>query len=110
MLGYPGEEKPDILKTRDLLRRLDPAVTLLSVAHPMKGTAFYDQVSTKITGQSGGRLTFEMNYSLRLYEVAQRMLFADESLRRSRQSRDVLGVARAGLRYAAWRGVFAVVE
>ena len=57
-----------------MLRRLDPEVTLLSVAHPMKGTQFYDAVADRITGESGGRLTFEMRYSARLYEVAQRLI------------------------------------
>lgn len=105
MLGYPGEEKQDILATRDMLRRLDPAVTLLSVAHPMKGTAFYNQVSERVTGQSGGRLTFNMRYSPRLYEVAQKMIFADQARRRNAR-----WSPRSQLRYAVWRGAFALVE
>jgi radical SAM superfamily enzyme YgiQ (UPF0313 family) len=106
MLGYPGEEKADILATRDLLRRLDPAVTLLSLAHPMKGTPFFDEVRDRVTGQSGGRLTFRMRHSPRLYEAAQRMMFADEARRRST---DLASRARATVRYGVWRGAFAAL-
>ncbi|MFZ5478851.1 MAG: B12-binding domain-containing radical SAM protein, partial [Myxococcota bacterium] len=102
MLGYPGESKADILATRDMLRRVDPEVTLISVAHPMKGTAFHDEVADRVTGEHGGRLTFEMAHSPRLYEVAQRMLFADERRRR--------GSRRAGIKAAVWRGVFEVTR
>ncbi len=105
MLGYPGETRPDVLATRDLLRDLDPAVTLVSVAHPMKGTAFYDGVSDKVTGQSGGRLTFEMPYSTRFYDAAQKMLWADERRRRARQAREARAFVGAAARYALWRGV-----
>jgi radical SAM superfamily enzyme YgiQ (UPF0313 family) len=106
MLGYPGERKPDILATRDLLRRLDPAVTLLSIAHPMKGTAFYDEVEERINGSNGGRLRFRMEYGPRVYEAAQHMLWADEAFRQARQRRRVMDAARAGLKYAGWRGAF----
>ncbi|MSQ02710.1 MAG: radical SAM protein [Myxococcales bacterium] len=105
MLGYPGETRPDVLATRDLLRDLDPAVTLVSVAHPMKGTAFYDGVSDKVTGQSGGRLTFEMAYSARFYNAAQKMLWADERRRRAQQAREARAFVGAAARYALWRGV-----
>jgi radical SAM superfamily enzyme YgiQ (UPF0313 family) len=110
MLGYPGEEKPDILATRDLLRRLDPAVTLLSVAHPMKGTAFYDAVADRITGESGGRLTFEMRYSPRLYDVAQRMIWADQGLRRAIRSGEPREILRNAVRWPLYRAAFAALE
>lgn len=106
MLGYPGEEKPDILATRDLLRRIRPEVTLLSVAHPMKGTAFYDAVAERITGEEAGRLTFRMRHGPRVYDAAQRMIWADRELARAWAARDVSGAVRAAGRYAVWRGVF----
>jgi len=111
MLGYPGEEKGDILATRDMLRRLHPEVTLLSVAHPMKGTAFHDAVSERITGEEAGRLQFRMRHSPRLYDAAQRMIWADQSLRRRLAARDFdAGLVRDLLRYPAWRAVFAAVD
>lgn len=110
MLGYPGEEKRDILATRDMLRRLDPAVTLLSVAHPMKGTVFYDAVSGRITGESGGRLHFDMRYSPRVYEVAQKMIWADRELRSALTARDPVRAVRASVRYPLWRAAFAALN
>ncbi len=110
MLGYPGEEKPDILATRNLLRRLDPAVTLLSVAHPMKGTAFYDAVADRIDGEHGGRLTFRMRHSPRLYDIAQRMIWADQGLRRALRERSPVDVMRNALRWPVYRAVFAALE
>lgn len=107
MLGYPGEEKPDILATRDLLRRIDPAVTLLSVAHPMRGTAFHDAVEDRITGEQAGRLTFRMRHGARVYDAAQRMIWADRDRRRAEAPADRL---RATARYAWWRGVFALAD
>lgn len=115
MLGYPGEEKADILATRDLLRRIHPEVTLLSVAHPMKGTAFHTLVKDTITGEDAGRLTFEMRHSARLYDAAQRMIWADQDLRRElatwrRTPAAVSGVLRAALRYPYWRARFELAE
>ncbi len=105
MLGYPGEARPDVLATRDLLRELRPAVTLVSVAHPMKGTAFYNAVQDEVTGVSGGRLRFRMAYSDRFYDAAQRMLWADERARRAREAGDPARWLGAAARYAWWRGV-----
>ncbi len=105
MLGYPGEARPDVLATRDLLRELRPAVTLVSVAHPMKGTAFYDDVQGEVTGVSGGRLRFKMAYSDRFYTAAQRMLWADERARRARERQAPAEWLSASARYAWWRGV-----
>lgn len=118
MLGYPGEEKPDILATRDLLRRILPEVTLLSVAHPMKGTAFHTLVQDQITGEQAGRLTFEMRHSPALYDAAQRMIWADQDLRRamrvfgrgseSATPQTLTGLLRAAARYPWWRARFAL--
>jgi radical SAM superfamily enzyme YgiQ (UPF0313 family) len=108
MLGYPGEAREDVLATRDLLRDLRPAVTLVSVAHPMKGTAFYDTVAADITGSSGGRLRFRMPYTERFYSAAQRMLWADEAARRARAGHALGDWATAAARYAWWRGVLSL--
>jgi anaerobic magnesium-protoporphyrin IX monomethyl ester cyclase len=111
MLGYPGEEKADILSTRDMLRRLHPEVTLLSVAHPMKGTAFYDAVSNRITGEAAGRLTFEMRHSPRLYEAAQKMIWSDIGLRRKLARGEIdAEFLRAAVRYPLWRAAFAALS
>lgn len=111
MIGYPGERKDDILQTRDMIRRLDPAVTLLSVAHPMRGTAFFEEVQGRVTGEKDGRLTFEMAYSPRLYEAAQKMIWSDIALRRRIGARQLdAGLLRDVVRYPFWRAAFAALN
>lgn len=82
MLGYPGEERRDVVATLRMIRRLAPEVTLVSVAHPMKGTRFYDAVQDQVTGQSGGRLTFQMRHSPAFYQRAQRLIWAEQAILR----------------------------
>lgn len=104
MLGYPGETHADVLATRAMLRRMAPEVALLSIAHPMKGTVFHDAVADRVTGAHGGRLTFRMDQSDRYYDLAQRMLHAEQRLRRARAAGDLRGLARSALRAPLWRG------
>ena len=86
MIGYPGERRADIDATLRMLHTLQPEVTLLSVAHPMKGTQFYDAVADRVVTPEGwaekygGRLAFEMDYPRSFYEVAQRMIWAETGL------------------------------
>ncbi len=44
LMGYPGEEWPDIQKTIDLLKDIQPVDYSTSVAMPMPGTNFHDLV------------------------------------------------------------------
>lgn len=86
MLGYPGETTADVAATLEMLHAIAPEVTLLSVAHPMKGTAFYDQVQDRLENpdgwaeKNGGRLAFRMPYQRRYYELAQRWIWAETDL------------------------------
>ena len=117
MLGYPGETAADVSATMAMLHRVQPEVTLLSVAHPMKGTAFYDQVSDRIERPpgweraNGGRLAFRMDLPRRYYEYAQRWIHAEGALvRRLRQGE--LGLETAGLlgRSVVWRAGMLAAE
>ncbi len=49
MLGYPGEEMPDVEKSMDMLRRLKPEYVGFSVAYPLRGTVFYEEVKDLIS-------------------------------------------------------------
>lgn len=86
MLGYPGETLADVDATVSMLHALEPEVTLLSVAHPMRGTAFYDAVADRLeeppgwAETSGGRLAFRMDLPRRYYELAQRWIWAETAL------------------------------
>jgi radical SAM superfamily enzyme YgiQ (UPF0313 family) len=44
MLGYPGEKREDIQLTKKLLLDNLPETVSISVAHPIRGTFFYDAV------------------------------------------------------------------
>ena len=48
MLGYPGETEADILATIDHLKRADPDQFTITVAYPIKGTPFHDEVKRDI--------------------------------------------------------------
>jgi radical SAM superfamily enzyme YgiQ (UPF0313 family) len=101
MLGYPGETRSDVLATIRMIRKLAPEVTLVSVAHPMKGTAFYTEVEKEITGIEGGRLTFKMPYSRQFYQNAERLIWTEEDIRKNRPLSGVLKwpLYRAGLEF-----------
>lgn len=47
-LGYPGEEWPEVLATRDLIREERPDDVGLSVAYPLPGTVFFDRVRDQL--------------------------------------------------------------
>ena len=113
MIGYPGEEASDIRLTAEMLRDIDPDVLLLSIAHPMKGTAFYDEVAEKITqprgwvARNGGRLAFDMRYPAPVYDVAQRMMHAEIRLGRKLRTRQWdREMARLAVRAPAYRTLF----
>jgi anaerobic magnesium-protoporphyrin IX monomethyl ester cyclase len=110
MIGYPGERREDIDATLEMLHFLDPEVLLLSVAHPMKGTPFYDQVADRVIrpkgweADNGGRLAFEMDYSRRFYDVAQRMIWAETGLvRKLRRGEYDLELARLAIKTPLYR-------
>jgi radical SAM superfamily enzyme YgiQ (UPF0313 family) len=48
MLGYPGETRDDIDQTVKNLKLADPAHYTLTLAYPIKGTAFYEEVITTL--------------------------------------------------------------
>jgi hypothetical protein len=48
MLGYEGEEGPDLAATVDHLKKADPDVFLTTISYPIKGTPYYDDVAARI--------------------------------------------------------------
>jgi radical SAM superfamily enzyme YgiQ (UPF0313 family) len=112
MLGYPGESAEDVDATLRMLHDITPEVTLLSVAHPMRGTAFYDAVEDRLgvadadwVATNGGRLPFRKDYSERFYAYAQRMIWAETGLVQQLRSGPVdADLLRLAGRWAVWRG------
>jgi anaerobic magnesium-protoporphyrin IX monomethyl ester cyclase len=80
MLGYPGETISDIEETIMHLKLADADTFLTTVAYPIKGTAFYNEVSNHIVEQkdwSSGtdrNLKFSGRYPERFYWFANRYL------------------------------------
>lgn len=110
MLGYPGETRADVDLTLRMLHDIEPDVTLVSIAHPMKGTAFYEQVKDRLveipgwTEANGGRLAFEMDHDRRFYELSQRLLWAETGLvRKLRRGEYDRELARLALKAPAFR-------
>jgi anaerobic magnesium-protoporphyrin IX monomethyl ester cyclase len=48
MIGYPGETEADIEATIEHLKRADPDQFTITVAYPIKGTPFYEEVARDI--------------------------------------------------------------
>jgi radical SAM superfamily enzyme YgiQ (UPF0313 family) len=80
MLGYPGEEWTDIQATIDLLRATRPDEFSSTVAYPLPGTEFYEQVQDRLVPAADwqhsaeNRLLFQRRYSTRFYHWTQRLL------------------------------------
>lgn len=87
MLGYPGEEKRDIYATRDMLVKVKPDVLSISVAFPIRGTGFHNEVQNRInqkrpfwrrTGEN--RMVWQGRYSDQFYSFARRWLTEEVQL------------------------------
>lgn len=80
MVGYPGETHEDLLRTMDHIERCNPDVLTLTKAYPIKGTALYNEVESKIINQlpwnssSDRSIRFELPYSEEYYKNAIRFL------------------------------------
>jgi len=80
MLGYPGEEWEDIQATVRLLRDTHPDEFSSTVAYPLPGSEFYEQVKDRLVPAADwkhsaeNRLLFQRPYSTRFYRWTQRLL------------------------------------
>lgn len=83
MLGYPGEEWRDVLRTRDLIREEAPDDLGVSVAYPLPGTVFHERVRAQLSVQRNWRETddlavlFEGRYSSSFYRHVRDVLHAE---------------------------------
>jgi radical SAM superfamily enzyme YgiQ (UPF0313 family) len=80
MVGYPGEEWADIQKTVALLRETRPAQFSSTIAYPLPGTEFFEEVQHRMLDTpdwdytAENRLLFQREYSTRFYRWVQRWL------------------------------------
>ena len=113
MLGYPGENFEDIQATLWMLNEIQPEVLLLSVAHPMKGTTFYDSVASQIVTpagwaeENGGRLAFKMRFPHEFYTLAQKHIWNETELLKGIKQRHITGnIIKTALKYPPTRLMF----
>jgi radical SAM superfamily enzyme YgiQ (UPF0313 family) len=115
MIGYPGETEADIDATIEHLKRADPDQFTITVAYPIKGTPYYEEVSDDIVDTRPWEVTTDRDLRLRRphsalyyqlavsrvvnevrsYQLAQRV--RRPSLARAKHEAKAL-VARAGMR------------
>lgn len=80
MLGYPGETRRDILSTIRFLKETRPDHFGPSVAFPIKGTAFYEEVKDRVvedqvwSQRNQNRLMFRGRYPALFYWLAVRLV------------------------------------
>lgn len=82
MLGYPGETLGDIVETLHHLKLAHPDHFTLTLAYPIKGTAFYEEVATTLREPISGHwgdysdrdLDFRRTYKTGFYKHAMRFL------------------------------------
>lgn len=87
--GYPGEEREDIEKTFDLVRRAKPDDIGMSVAYPLPGTKFHDRVVDQLGAvrnwQDSGDMAmlFEGPYTTEFYRQLHTTLHRDYRSRKT---------------------------
>jgi len=80
LLGYPGETLGDVLKTMGMIRELKPHYCGGSVAYPIKGTPFYEEVRHLLaddyawSSRNENRPAFSGRYPRLFYWFAVRLL------------------------------------
>ncbi|RMF27608.1 MAG: radical SAM protein [Chloroflexi bacterium] len=90
MLGYEGEEVQDIEATVEHLKAANPDLFLTTVAYPIKGTPYYEQVAERVIPLkpweegSDRDLTVAGRHSRRFYRFAIRWMVGEVTWHRLR--------------------------
>ncbi|MDQ5823354.1 MAG: B12-binding domain-containing radical SAM protein [Chloroflexota bacterium] len=103
MMGYEGEEIEDIEATVDHLKKSEPDLFLTTVAYPIKGTSYYNEVESRVVEampwhqRTDRDLTVAGRHSKRFYSFATRWMVNEIGLHKMLKSRprDVRRIARA---------------
>ncbi|MFC2037180.1 B12-binding domain-containing radical SAM protein [Chloroflexota bacterium] len=94
MVGYPGEEWVDIRKTVDLLKEARPDQFSSTIAYPLPGTEFYDEVKHRLLDApdwdytAENRLLFQREHSTRFYRWVQRWFHQEWHMARLRHDQE----------------------
>jgi anaerobic magnesium-protoporphyrin IX monomethyl ester cyclase len=88
MWGYEGEEMCDIEATIDHIKETDPDIFFTTVAYPIKGTAYFSEVSgkteaLKVWNQGSDRdVRVRGRHSRRFYGFADKLIRSEVELKR----------------------------
>lgn len=92
MLGYDGEELPDLEETLEHLKQSDPDVFVTTLAYPIKGTSYYDRVAAQIvaprewSARTDRDLVVTGRRSARFYAFAARWMTGEVAVHKQRGS------------------------
>lgn len=91
MLGYPGEKWEDIQMTAALLKETRPDTWSSTVAYPLPGTEFFEEVQHQLLLSdpnwdytTENKLLFQREYSTRFYRWVQRWMQQEWRLEKAR--------------------------
>jgi radical SAM superfamily enzyme YgiQ (UPF0313 family) len=93
MLGFEGEERADLEATVALLKEANPDLFLTTVAYPIKGTPYYQQVADRViplkpwAEGSDRDLTVAGRHSRRFYNFATRWMVNEIAWHQARNGR-----------------------
>lgn len=94
MLGYDGEEISDLEATVRFLKESNPSSFLTTLAYPIKGTPYYEQVADRVIALkewpegSDRDLTVAGRHSRRFYRFVNRWMVGEVSWHRQRKSKN----------------------
>jgi anaerobic magnesium-protoporphyrin IX monomethyl ester cyclase len=103
MWGYEGEELGDVEATIQHVKKSDPDVFFTTVAYPIKGTAYFSEVATRVENTkpwdvgSDREARILGRHSRRFYGFADQLLRTEVELERARKNSEMQGAAVADL-------------
>jgi anaerobic magnesium-protoporphyrin IX monomethyl ester cyclase len=110
MLGYEGEEIADLRATVDHLKQASPDVFLTTVAYPIKGTPYYEEVQDRLIAdppwehRTDRDLGVRGRHSARFYDHATRWMVNEVRLHQARHNGDAGPLEKAKMALNAGRG------
>lgn len=110
MLGYEGEEMSDLQATVDHLKQASPDIFLTTVAYPIKGTPYHDEVSERLISdrpwqqRTDRDLGVAGRHSARYYDHATRWMVNEVNLHKARRQRSGRLLQMAKMALNARRG------
>jgi radical SAM superfamily enzyme YgiQ (UPF0313 family) len=100
MWGYEGEEISDIEATVEHVRTCRPDIFFTTVSYPIRGTPYFEKVSTRLVTLKPWQESTDREYQIRGRHSRRFYQFADQLLRSSTADAPdpaAISAARAGL-------------